>query len=378
MLKKLQSNGFVVYAVAPSGRALTSFEKHQIRFIHWPLSRQSLNPLTAILHIIKLWKIYRKTKTQLAQHFTVKPNVYGPIAARLAGVAIVVSSVEGLGYLFTANDVRANLIRPIVTILYKLAFSLTDVVIFQNKDDISVLRKLSVLPQNKVKHIPGGVGVNTAIFNSKTVSDETKKRLRKSIGLPNDGIIFVLAARMLWHKGVAEFVECARIIRKRNNAHFLLVGPVDTGNPSKIPISTLKGWHAAGHIQYLGERNDVRDLLGLADVLMLPSFYREGTPTILLEGSAMGKPIITTDFPGCREVVEHNTNGILVPPKNVAALVSAVQNLLESPELRTRLGVAGRRKAVLDFDEEKINGQFMELYKTLLQKKGLLTSAKGM
>ncbi len=371
LLRKLKSRGCTVFAVAPAGRAVSAFEQEEIGFIDWPLSRGSLNPFTEILRVLTLWRIYRKTKTQLAQHFTVKPNIYGPIAARLAGVPVILSSVEGLGYLFTSKDFKAALIRPIVTALYRLAFALTDAVVFQNRDDISVLRGLGLLPQSKVRHIPGGVGVNTTVFSPEAVDADTKRKLRRSIGLPDSGLIVVLAARMLWHKGVAEFVECARVLTQKKDTHFLLVGPIDTGNPAAIPIETLHEWDQTGIITYLGEREDIRDILALSDLLLLPSFYREGTPTILVEGAAMGKPIVTTDFPGCREVVEHGVNGLLVPPNDTLALTCAVEKLLDSPKLRGQFADAGRRRAVAEFDESKINARFMELYNTLLVQKGL-------
>lgn len=370
LMRTLRSRGCNVMAIAPKGRAVGAIEEEGIRFINWSLTRRSTNPLTEMMSILKLWAIYRKTRPHLAQHFTPKPNIYGAFAARLAGVPVVVASVNGLGYIFSSGDLRATVVRPIVKALYRLAFALTDTVIFQNQDDVSVLHGLGLIPMSKVRHFTGGSGVDTQFFSPDSVDVKTKRELRESIGLPENSKIVLMAARMLWDKGVAAYVECAQGLTQSHDVQFLLAGPVDDGNPAAVPKETLKQWDDDGFVRYVGERGDIRELIGLSDVLVLPS-AREGTPRILIEGAAMAKPIVATDVAGCRDVVEHGTNGFLVPVDDVDALVKAITELLENSELRLQYGENGRKRAMDEFDDSKTTARILELYNTLLVQKGL-------
>jgi len=174
---------------------------------------------------------------------------------------------------------------------------------------------------------------------------------------------------MLWHKGIGEFVECARIVKRDLEVHFIVVGPLDKGNLASIRSDRLFEWEKEGSIQYLNKREDVRELLALSDIVVLPS-YREGMPRVLLEAAAMGKPIVTTNVPGCKDIVDHEINGLLVEPKDAVALARAVESLLLSPDLRRRFGEAARKKALKEFDEVKINAEILNVYNTILERKG--------
>ena len=371
LLRALKTRGWKVLAVAPAGRAVPAIEQEDVSFVHWPLSRRSVNPLLEVWSLFKLWRIYRRTRPHLVHHFTPKVNIYGALAARMAGVPVVVATITGLGYVFTADGARARLIRPIVSVLYRIAFRKSDAVVFQNQDDISEVHAAGLLELTKAHYVPGGSGVDTAAFDPDAVDAATKQRLRGSLGLPDKGLVVLMVARMLWHKGIGEFVDCASIVKQhRNDAKFLLVGPEDPGNPAAIPSERLRQWHQEGSVRYIGEREDIRDLLALCDVLVLPS-YREGLPRILIEGAAMGKPIVTTDVPGCRDVVDHDINGLLVPPRDPAALAHGVEQLLLSPGLRQRFSDATRERALMEFDERRTVARVLELYDTLLEQRGL-------
>jgi len=179
---------------------------------------------------------------------------------------------------------------------------------------------------------------------------------------------------MLWHKGVREFVEAARQVRQRfPSATFLLVGPSDAGNPARVPPAALRAWEAEGIVRYLGARTDVRDLMAIADIVVLPTYYREGLPRVLVEAAAMARPLVATDVPGCREVVQPGVNGLLVPPRDVPALAEAIEQLLADPERRAGFGEMSRAMAEAKFSDRQVVGQILALYAALLEARGIPT-----
>ena len=368
LLRTLRSMALNVLAIAPAGPAVSAIERDGVTFVHWPMSRGSKNPIAELRSIVALWRIYRKARPDIVHHFTAKPNVYGAIAARLAGVPIVVDSVNGLGYAFTGRDLKSTLARVLVSSLYRLAFGLSDAVVLQNSDDIADLQERGLLSREKARHVPGGSGVDTSAFDPGSINPAAPDGLRSSLGISPQAAVVLLVGRMLRHKGVAEYVQSARLVRSTREAVFLLVGPTDHGNPASIPSSQLKNWAWGGSVRYLGERQDIPALLALSDLVVLPS-YREGCPRVLLEASAMGKPMVACDVPGSRAVVDHGVNGLLVPARDPEALAVAIGQLLDSPERRARMGAAGRDKAVREFDERKVNAHLVRLYDSLLSAK---------
>ena len=365
LLRALKVEGYKVYAIAPAGPAVSAIEDDGATFVHWSLPRRGVNPAVELLSILNLWKIYRRIRPDIAHHFTPKPNIYGAIAGRLAGVPVSISSVNGLGYVFTGDDRMSSLIRPIVTMLYRIGFRLNNAVVVQNKDDVSELEGHGMLRPGQAVHVPGGSGVDVAVFSPDAVSRAEVISLKESLGIPHDAPVVVLIGRMLWHKGIREFVECARMLGPRLGARFLLVGPTDRGNPAAIPHEQLAAWTGEGLITSLGERTDIRELLAMADVVALPS-YREGFPRVLMEACAMGRPIVTTDVPGCRDVVDDGVNGLIVGPKDGQALAEGVEALLASSCLRARFGAAARARAVQEFDDRIVTEHTLELYERLL------------
>ena len=365
LIRALTAEGYDVYAIAPEGPSVPAIEADGATFVRWPLPRRGLNPVVELLSILRLWGIYRRISPDIAHHFTAKPNIYGAIAGRLAGVSVTISSVNGLGYVFTGDERMLALVRPLVTTLYRMAFRLNSSVVVQNGDDIEELEKRGILSAGAALHAPGGSGVDIDRFTPDAIPPSVVVALRESLGIAMDTPVVLFVGRMLWHKGIQELVECAHIIGPKLGARFVLVGPTDEGNPAAIPSDRLVAWSAEGPITLLGERSDIRELLAMADVVALPS-YREGFPRVLIEACAMGKPIVTTDVPGCRDVVTNDLNGLIVAPKDGRALAGAVEALLADSSLRARLSVAARRRAVDEFDEKIVTGNTLSLYDRLI------------
>ena len=365
LLRALSEAGHTVYAIAPAGESVEAIEDSGATFIDWPLVRRSSSPLRELRSLMALRRIYKRIRPDLVHHFTAKPRVYGAFAARLSGVPVVVASVNGLGYVYTGRGLKSSLVRPVSTLLNRLAFGISEAVLFQNHDDARFFEDTRMVSKKKIRHIPGGSGVDTTLFSPDAVDAAASSRLRGSLDIPADTPVVIMIGRMLTHKGVQEYVECAKIVAEDRDTEFLLVGPVDQGNPASIPHETLVEWERKGWVSYLGERSDIRELMAMADIVALPS-YREGFPRVLVEAAAMGRPMVTTDTPGCRDVVDDGVNGLLVPVGDARALASAVEKLLASPDLRARMGKAARLKALDEFDERKVTQDIMAIYDELL------------
>jgi glycosyltransferase involved in cell wall biosynthesis len=317
------------------------------------LLRKSVNPIREVLAVVELARLYRAEKPDLVYHVAVKPILYGSIAARLAGVPSVINVFAGLGYTYTSEEFRAKLLRLFLKFgLNAVCKSSASIAVFQNEEDQAQLVRDHVVRQSCTRVIRG-TGVDT-------------ERFRPMLNEGGEPII-LLACRMLWDKGVGEFVEAARLLkRQKPGVRFVLVGRCDDDNPASIQPEQLHRWQEEGTIEWWGHRSDMPAVLGNAAVVVLPS-YREGLPVSLLEAAACGKPIVATDVPGCREVVRHRINGLLVPPRNANALADAIVALLENPELRNELGRRGRDIVVKEFSSTMVTQQTLALYGELLQ-----------
>ncbi len=318
------------------------------------LLRRSVNPIREFLAVVELARLYRAEKPDLVYHVAVKPILYGSIAARLAGVPSVINVFAGLGYAYSSDELRAKLIRLFLKFWLSVACKSTgSLAVFQNEEDQAQLVRDHVVRESQTRVIPG-TGVDTDRF--RPTSDER--------GEP----IILLPCRMLWDKGVGEFLESARLVRRQKpGVRFVLVGRCDEDNPASIQSKQLHQWQEEGVIEWWGHRSDMPAILGNAAVVVLPS-YREGLPVSLLEAGACGKPIIATDVPGCRKVVRHRVNGLLIPPKNAVALADAIVLLLEQPELRHELGRRGREIVVKEFSSTIVIRQTLALYDELLRR----------
>jgi glycosyltransferase involved in cell wall biosynthesis len=363
LIHRLHGEGFEVLAVGPPGPWEEPLARLGCRVVTYPLKRRGLNPLEEVRSLAGLYVLYRRWRPTIAHHFTIKPNLYGTLAARLAGVPVVIATVTGLGYIWTDDGPRARVLRAALGPVYRQVLRLADAVIYLNETDRQTLggRRTVVIP---------GEGINLQEFSREAVPPERRAALRAELGLGPDDRVVLMVGRMLRHKGVAEFVEAARRVRQAcPKAVFLLVGPSDAGNPAQIPPEELRAWEASGIVRYLGFRDDVRDLMAIADVVTLPS-YREGLPRVLMEAAAMGCPLVATDIPGCREVVQDGVNGFLVPPRNGMALAQAIETLLKRPDLRAAFGAASRRLAEERFSAREVVDRILDLYRSLLAAKG--------
>jgi glycosyltransferase involved in cell wall biosynthesis len=292
--------------------------------------------------------------------FTIKCAVYGSIAARLAGVRSRINAVAGMGYVFISNEWRARLLRPIVRLLMRAALAGRNArLILQNRDDVELFESAQLLDARNIRLIRGS-GVDCERFTPANSPDVARARESRVL----------LAARLLWDKGIAEFVEAARILRAQDrHARFLLAGTPDQGNPASIPVETIRAWVGEGLVEWLGQVDDMPALFATVGVVTLPS-YREGLPKSLIEAAACGLPLVATDVPGCREVIRDGEDGLLVPVRNGAALAAAIARLIDDPDLAGRLGTAARQKALDEFDERIVIDRTMAVYTELLGEPG--------
>lgn len=324
-----------------------------LRLIPSILARRSQNPFDEANFIRKLTSIYRQEKPDIVHHVAMKPVIYGSIAARLTGCKNVVNAMAGMGFVFTSDQTKAKILKPFVSGAYRLLLNrLGHRLILQNSDDVSFFTRSKLIDPNKIALIRGA-GVDTRQFVPKPAV----------AGIPT----IVLASRLLWDKGVGEFVEASKILKSEKIvARFVLVGEGDRDNPSAVPARQLEEWHVSGFIEWWGRREDMPDVFAQSHIVALPTTYGEGIPKVLLEAASCGLPIVTTDWPGCREIVRHNENGLLIPPKNPQALADALKTLIQSPDMRQQMGAAGRKIVEQEFSQEIVIEQTLALYRKML------------
>lgn len=309
------------------------------------LSRAGTNPISELRSLVVMFRLLRAVRPRTVLAYTIKPVVWGGIAAGFAGVPNFVALITGLGYAFTgeASGKRA-VVRRLSQLLYRLSLRNAARVIFQNPDDAAEFAARGLLPAGLVPHLVDGSGVDTDAY--------------ASTPLPDGPIRFLLIARLLGDKGIREFAEAAALLKARGaEAEFHLVGPLDP-NPDGLPESLVKAWNDAGVLRWHGGVADVRPALSQAHVFVLPS-YREGTPRSVLEAMSMGRPIVTTDAPGCRETVQPGINGFLVPVRDHHALADAMAAFIADPSLVVRMGARSRRIAEEKYDVRRVNAQMM-------------------
>lgn len=316
-----------------------------------PLHRTGLNPLKDIKTLFSLRKVLKEIKPDIVFSYTVKPIVYGSIAAHMAGVRRMYALISGLGYVFIGQTFKQRLLTQIVAFLYRRGLKYNQVVFFQNPDDLHLFVSKGIVPKTAKPVLVNGSGVNIEKF---------------AFAPPKlSPVTFLLIARLIKDKGILEYIEAARLLKQKYpDARFQLLGPLDI-NPAAITQEQLKRWTKEGIIEYLGKTNDVRPYIADASVFVLPSFYREGTPRSVLEAMSMGRPIITTDAPGCRETVIDGKNGFLVPVKDINALKSAMEKFIQEPGLISQMGKQSRIIAEEKYDVRKVN-------RAILQEMGLL------
>ena len=364
IMKRLVEDGLKVYAVSPPGPFVADIESLGVEFVPWVLIRRSLNPFTEFASLVRLVRIYRRLRPELVQHFTVKPNVYGALAARLTGVPVVFSGVQGLGYAFGQGGGKRGLLRIALSALYKLTALLSDRFMLLNSHDLERLFSETSMFRHKAMVVLGGVGVDLREYSADAVSEAGQREFRDRFSIERDATVVTMASRLLYDKGVSEYVEAARMVRKkRPDAAFVLAGSPDPDNPASATFADLEEWAESGDVRVVGHVSDMPTLLAVSDVVALPSYYPEGIPRILIEAAAMGRPMVSTTIPGVAEILEDGVNGALVPPRDANALAAAVEHLLDNPGLRSEYGAAGRLKAEREYDDRLVAQRYAEEYR---------------
>jgi glycosyltransferase involved in cell wall biosynthesis len=349
-----RSAGYEVIVVAREEAHGDQIRRAGLTFIPLGFDRRGMNPLRETASFLQLWKIYRRYKPGIVHHVALKPVLYGSLAALLSRRPFIVNAPVGMGFVFTSRSLLARILKPAVLLgMRHLLNPRGSKVIFENKDDLKdfvarghvqasdavLIRGAGVVP-SQIK--PGGGAKGTPLV--------------------------VLVARLLWDKGIGEYVAAARLLRQRGiKVRCAVVGDIDPGNRGCIDPDTIEAWRAEGVIELWGFRSDIPKVLSEATIACLPS-YREGLPKSLLEAMAAGLPCVTTDVPGCREAVRHEDNGLLVPAKNPSALADAVERLIRDPELARKMGKRGRERVEQEFSAQHVNEATLTLYQEMLGK----------
>jgi glycosyltransferase involved in cell wall biosynthesis len=353
-----QDQGYEVHVATPEDPYVSDLEEHELIWHELDLAGKSLNPFRELWTLIDLIGLYWSVKPDLVHHIAFKGVLYGSIAARFARVARVVNSFTGLGHLFSADTLKIRLVRWVVLQALRFGFGHPQSrTIFQNPDNVDEFVDRGVLDRDQVRLIKGsGVDLNTF----------------ESAPQPSDPPTVILASRLVWDKGVQEFVDAARRLKQDGvEARFALVGKSDPLNPNAVPEEKLVAWDEEGVVEWWGFQEDMPSVFANTHVVCLPSYYREGVPKVLIEAAACERPIVTTDMPGCREIVHDGKNGRLVPPKDSESLAVALKEVISSPEERTEMGAYGRRLVKDEFSLERVVQDTMDVYDELLESSGV-------
>lgn len=346
LAEALRSRGDQVVLVSPEGAYAPRLQELGFHWVCFPLKRRGLNPLDEVWTLVRLFRLYRRENPDLVHQFTVKCVLYGSLVCHILGIRRVVNSVTGLGYVFTEGEGARSWLRGLIKVFYRLILRRTWV-IFQNPADKELFLKNQLVERSQVALIQGS-GVDTSLFFPQPE--------------PEGPPLAILPARLLWDKGVGEFVEAARQLKTEGlRARFALVGDSDPDNPAGVPAAQVKLWEKEGMVEWWGWRSDMAEVYAQAHIVCLPS-YREGMSKTLIEAAACGRPIITCNVPGCREVVRPGFSGLLVPPRNVPALAEAMKRLIQNPDERKSMGAFGRKIAEDEFSKEMILSQTLAVY----------------
>jgi len=348
-----QQRGFAIHVAAPGNELAAKIETFGFKYHEIPLSRKGSNPAEEFATLRALIRLYKNIRPGLVHHLTIKPVLYGTLAARLTSVPSVINAVTGMGHIFTASGARAAVLREAVKTAYRVLLNHSNSrVIFQNPDDQREFNASRLIPPERGVLIRGS-GVDVNVFSPRP----------EAHGVP----VVLFAGRLIWEKGVREFVDAAALLKNRGvRVRFVIAGESDEGNPGTVPTAELKRWHDEKLVEWWGRRDDMPDVFAQSHIVCFPSFYREGIPKVLIEAAACGRPIVTTDSPGCREAVRDGVSGMLVRPRSASEVARALEVLLDDAELRQRMGAAGRELALRDFALNKIIAQTLEVYDEVL------------
>jgi glycosyltransferase involved in cell wall biosynthesis len=354
LARAVRDLGCQVYVLANVTEGTDKYAKEGFHLLQWGVRRGSINPVSEFRALWQLVRTCWELRPNLIHALSLKQVVYGGIAGQVLGIPTL-SAITGLGHVFAAESLAMRALRKLLLGLLQLSQrgKLTFLTV-ENSDDLQLLVRSNAIPSARAVLIRGA-GVNTEHYVPQPEPD----------GVPT----VALVSRLLWYKGVGEFCSAAEILKQRGiKARFVLIGDNDPQNPSSVPTERLRSWHDSGLIEFWGHCTDMPKALGQIHIVCLPTFYREGIPKVLLEAAAAGLPIVTTDVPGCRDVVHHDENGLLVPPRDAPALAEALQKLIADKQLRFALGRRGRERAVSEFRTDLIISETLRIYAQLLQR----------
>jgi len=345
--------GYDVHVATPRSKHVPQLQATGIHWHELALSRSGVNPLAEWRSLRALCRLYRSVRPDLVHHVTSKPVLYGTIAARVTGVPAVVNAISGMGHAYAEGGLVRRALRAGVSIGYRFALRHPRMrVIVQNRDHRQLFADQGWIRDADLVVVPGS-GVDL-------------RRFRPRPAGPRETVRIVLASRLLYTKGVGDFVAAARLLKDRHvNVRCVLVGEPDPDNPASIPAEVLRSWHAEGIIDHLGRQEDMPSVFADADIVCLPTYYGEGIPKVLVEAAACGLPIVTTDWPGCREVVENGVNGLLVPIRRPDALATALETLATDDGLRIAMGRRGRARVEGEYSLDAVVRRTLALYHDL-------------
>ena len=347
--------GYEVHVATMDGPSAARIRDHGLYHHVIPMTRSGANPLGELRTVWSLWRLFRRLRPDLVHAVTIKPVLYGGMAARLARVPAFVAAISGLGYIFSGPPSRFDFLRSVACFMYRLALRHPNSrVIFQNDNDREMLARARAIVPEQVLMIRGS-GVDLDAF--------------RAVSEPEGPPVAIMAARLLADKGVREFVQAARLSAGHaSGLRWELVGSPDPGNPATVTDAELQQWDSEGIVRCMGQRSDIAALYAAAHIVVLPS-YREGLPKSLVEAAACGRAVVTTDVPGCRDAIEPGVTGLLVPVRDAAALATAVQSLAADAGLRQRYGAAGRKLAEREFDIRHVVQAHLDAYDALLRRR---------
>lgn len=364
-LMQLLAPHFLPVAVGTDANCAAQFAQAGLGFVAYGMTRTA-SPVADVHSLAQLVRVFRRERPALVHAFDTKPMVWARLAARIAGVPVVVGTVTGLGLLYTSRLTRHRALRRVYQPLAQLACHLSDMTVFQNPDDQHQLLARGVAVARR-STVVAGSGVRTDLFLPNR-DPALRREVRRELGLGDNEVVVLHVARVTASKGVREFAASARAMAAvAPHVRYVLVGAVDAGGGDALTAGELADLH--GSVRWLGHRHDIARLLGAADIFAYPTAYGEGVPRALLEAAACGLPLVATDVAGCRQVVLPQQTGLLVPPRQVAPLTAALLTLAQDRSLRQKLGAAARAHAIALFDTKLVANQVIALYRRLLQAK---------
>ncbi len=362
VLQMLLSQGYGVTVVAPADPFASKIRALGCDFVPLKLNNKSTNPVTELAALWRFYRTYRRLQPDAILHYTPKPNIYGSLCARALGIPSI-SNIAGLGNAFVPSGLLSRLLTRIVKLLYRASQRSAARVFFQNRDDMQLFIEAGICRPAQAELLPGS-GIDLERFTPQASGADCPDADEPTPAAGGDGRVrFVLIARLLWDKGVGEFAKAARAVRARyRQAEFQLVGFVDGNNPRAVPEEAIRGWESEGVLEWVGRQDDVRPFIAAADCVVLPSYYREGTPRSLLEAAASARPVIAADSIGCREPVDHGVTGLLCRPRDAADLARAMEAMIAiGAAKRAEMGRAGRAKMEREYDVRIITAAYRAL-----------------